>query len=871
MPVENVTVTGTGLSDVLDGGAGNDVLIGLAGNDSLSGGAGNDALHGDYVQDNLLQGTEGALSMSDYGSTGDWAYFTLPDGHQQMVQVVATEEGGVYQMTLDLAANIAGGSASGAVEVLVDGQVVATLASETGVFEAQQLQFTASGSNSELTIRSISLDSSAPAIDTSGPVFSYDTQVTIGGVETTVAAFAPGQAGLYQVLDGTLHVFDTQSGTYEQVGAAGSVNLNAIGFNQQDNLIYGVAVGNGYDCLGNAITANDVVMLDADGNTYRVGEGPFRSWTGDFDDQGNLWIFDSSLNHLSIIDVSEVDANGVVAQTRIDLADSVFTGMNVYDLSFDAATQTFNGVARGTGEGLPATFVTVDASTMPPQINTLLVTETVVNGVTLAGTPAITFGAAIYDTDGVLYVGGNSGDHDMNDATRRAGGIYRVEIDEATQTARLVLLTDAPSTGANDGAADPNALTPFVAVDLSATVLLRDLTLVATVEGELSYDDSLMGGGGQDVLIGGIGEDTAIGGSGGDTLQGGEGNDVLNGGAGPGFVPNGLISVYDGNGLRYDQFGNLLPADDDLLEGGAGADLLQGSAGHDTLNGGDGADVLEGGSGLDLLLGGAGDDTLSGGGQNDILQGNAGHDELVGGSGNDTLDGGEGNDSLNGGSNDDVVRGGNGDDSLDGSSGNDTLLGGGGADDLVGGSGADRLEGNDGDDVLNGGSDDDWLLGGLGRDRLLGSSGDDHLDGGHDADHLNGGSGNDTLLGDLGNDTLSGGDGDDLLQGGEGRDRLFLGEGDDTAFGGAGMDYFIFRPADLGGGTNTIGDFSVAENDRFDLRALNLSDASAWFSANLTQDGEDIWVTLESTSVCLSGIGLDLETQSDLLFDCFLF
>ena len=48
-------------------------------------------------------------------------------------------------------------------------------------------------------------------------------------------------------------------------------------------------------------------------------------------------------------------------------------------------------------------------------------TSTLIDGELIDGMPRITFGAAIYDADGTLYVAGNGGDHDMNDATQEAG------------------------------------------------------------------------------------------------------------------------------------------------------------------------------------------------------------------------------------------------------------------------------------------------------------------------------------------------------------------------------------------------------------------------------------------------------------------
>lgn len=864
-------IQGTGLSDDLNAGAGQDTMVGLSGDDTLAGDSGNDLIYGDYAEANLLGDAGASLSFSDYASLGAWQVTTLPSGHQEMSQTVSTEAQGVYELSLSLAANFAGGHVDAGVEVLVDGVVVASYDSQSGAFADHSFTFTATGSSSEITLRTLEGSGSGPVIDTSGAVYTTDTQVTIGGQEITVAAFAPGQANLYQVFNGTLHVFDTETSTYQQVGADGTVNVNAIGFNQEDSLIYGVAVGTGQDALGNQVSRDDLVMFDAEGNVYRIGEGPFRSWTGDFDDQGNLWIFNSRLNFLSKIDVDTLDANGNPVEERMDLNDALF-GLNVYDLSFDANTQSFSGVARGSYEGAPATLVTVDVSGDTPQISSILVTHTQVGDQLLTGTPAITFGAAIYDTDGTLFVGGNSGDHDMNNATGASGGIYRVEIDQATQTATLVLVTDAPRSYSNDGAADPNALSPFETVDLEATVLIRDLQLVATAEGELSYNDDLQGGGGADTMEGGIGEDLLTGGAIGDSLMGGEGNDSLHGGAGFDAVATGPASIYDAEGARYDHLGNLLPENDDWLSGGIGDDLIAGSAGHDTLLGGTGDDTLQGGTGFDHLMGGEGADDLNGGSDRDTLDGGAGADTLDGRTGDDLLNGGEGNDLLLGNSGADTLSGDAGDDVLRGGSHDDLLMGGEGADTLEGSGGSDDLRGDDGADSLSGGSGADALDGGSGNDTLYGGSGDDDLTGGAGRDRMNGGSGHDTLSGGEGRDTLAAGSGDDVLDGGAGRDSLFLGAGDDIAYGGDGADRFIFRDRDLDNSTVEIRDYDIDEGDYLDLRQVSLGDSETWFAGAVTQalDGT-ISMDLGACTVELTGTGLDLLTQSDALYDSLVF
>ncbi|MDA1054938.1 MAG: calcium-binding protein, partial [Planctomycetota bacterium] len=89
---------------------------------------------------------------------------------------------------------------------------------------------------------------------------------------------------------------------------------------------------------------------------------------------------------------------------------------------------------------------------------------------------------------------------------------------------------------------------------------------------EITYNDSIFAGAGDDVVFGQLGNDRLSGGEGADLLVGGVGNDEL--------------------------------------RGDAGMDVLDGGAGDDRLFGGDDTDVLVGGPGEDYFDGGAGRDYI---------------------------------------------------------------------------------------------------------------------------------------------------------------------------------------------------------------------------------------------------------------------
>jgi len=215
-----------------------------------------------------------------------------------------------------------------------------------------------------------------------------------------------------------------------------------------------VAVRNGVDCLGNAVAQTDIVMLDAEGNSYRLGESPYRAWTGDFDDQGNLWSFHSSMDRVCVIDVDKFDADGNPVTTVYRFEHDLVTD-KVWDLAFDAEAQVFRGVVSPAQEGGTAQLFTVDVSGVSaggePQFSTMAISGTIIDGQFHEGAPRVTFGAAVVDRDGTLYVGGNSGDHDMDDSTPSSGGIYRVDINPNTGEIVLVLVADAPRSYSNEG------------------------------------------------------------------------------------------------------------------------------------------------------------------------------------------------------------------------------------------------------------------------------------------------------------------------------------------------------------------------------------------------------------------------------------
>jgi Ca2+-binding RTX toxin-like protein len=108
------------------------------------------------------------------------------------------------------------------------------------------------------------------------------------------------------------------------------------------------------------------------------------------------------------------------------------------------------------------------------------------------------------------------------------------------------------------------------------------------------------------------------------------------------------------------------------------------------------------------------------------------------------------------------------------------------------------------------------VTGGADGELMYGLGGDDRMQGNASANILAGNTGLDMLTGGDGNDTLFGGRDADVLYGDAGDDMLSGDRGDDMRTGGAGADRFAGH---LGGGADTVTDFSFAEGDRVQLPA----------------------------------------------------
>lgn len=305
-----------------------------------------------------------------------------------------------------------------------------------------------------------------------------------------------------------------------------------------------------------------------------------------------------------------------------------------------------------------------------------------------------------------------------------------------------------------------------------------------TINGQAG-DDSLRGGGRNDLIVGGVGNDSLSGNSGDDQLNGGDGNDLLDSGIGEDTLIGGngidelLISNSEGSAKTF-----ILTNTSLLISGSVGSvaetdklssiEKVRFSARSDGSN-----NIVDGDffSAASFTLGPV---SLFGSFERDTLIGGAGSDLITGNIGSDFLSGQGGNDTISAGSNDDTVQGGDG---------NDTLTADGGFDRLFGGNG------------------DDTLLSGIATPE--------------DGDEFNGGGGNDTLIGSAGFfEIFNGGAGNDVLTGGGRKNNFF-----DFDSGRA------FATADLG--IDTITDFAPNGDDdviRLSARTFTAISGSSGFN-----------------------------------------
>lgn len=261
----------------------------------------------------------------------------------------------------------------------------------------------------------------------------------------------------------------------------------------------------------------------------------------------------------------------------------------------------------------------------------------------------------------------------------------------------------------------------------------------------------------------------------------------------------------------------------DVLLGNSGDDEIYGYGGDDTLYGDNGVDFLYGGDGHDELYGGAGYDILSGGNGDDRLLGDVGGSDLMGGQGDDTY-------VFTANYNHDYIDEltGEGFDTIEFTSYNasDIRL-------VINGAGQTTLENkiNPGQII--------YISAGLAPsgEAVIGQYIERIVFADSTVWDLTSGL---VLEGTSANDDIRGSGADDIITGMAGNDNLLSYGGNDIIDGGFGADSFIFDLSALNY-TDTIADFSIAENDRLIIWDL-------LFNFNKTTDSANDWVKITTVS-----------------------
>ncbi|HEX2580678.1 MAG TPA: calcium-binding protein, partial [Dongiaceae bacterium] len=179
-----------------------------------------------------------------------------------------------------------------------------------------------------------------------------------------------------------------------------------------------------------------------------------------------------------------------------------------------------------------------------------------------------------------------------------------------------------------DGGSSQNEVNTLSFEKYNAPVVLNMSSFTDPTQGLLSFGSNSVAFTNIQAFVGTQFNDTIIGGVGNDIFSGGGGsNDIIDGGGGFNTlsfqnVQNGLalnfsstnsgtIAYGSGNSIRYSNIQEVWGTNFN--------DVINGSAGNDFFNGGRGNDTILSAGGNDTVQGGGGDDTLDGGAGNDIL------------------------------------------------------------------------------------------------------------------------------------------------------------------------------------------------------------------------------------------------------------
>jgi Ca2+-binding RTX toxin-like protein len=848
------TLTATaGISNTIDGGAGNDNITGGTGADTLSGGDGNDTINGGAGADAIVGG-KGNDTLAG-GAGADTYTYRAGDGNDRIdVGTGAGTEGAIDKLVMDginfADARISHGGSDLYLDIGTERVTIANWYAATktaGTNQLASIEFAdKTVTTAELSKLGLAMFGTAGA-DTLKALNDDDTTADGGAGNDNIA----GGAGNDKLCGGAGNdAIDGGAGNDQLEGGAGVDNIKG---GAGDDTIIG---GADSDILAGGAGADTYV--------YRAGDGNDKIDVGMYSGGG------ASVDKLVMdgINAADVKFSHTGSDLNIDYAGARITVANWFSTAVAGsanrlATIDFADKSLTTNE-ISKMGLTVDGTSAADRISALDGWDNFITGG--GGNDALSGG-----TGNDSLAGGDGNDNILggagNDKLDGGDGNDNIKGDAGNDTitggAGADIIAGGDGNDVIDGGADAD-----------------------TIDGGTG-DDIISGGAGNDVLSGGDGADTYI-------YHAGDGSDKINAATGAtkigsfdklvmdginsadvkvGHVNNDLVLDYAGEHITitnwYNPSANGANSRLDSIEF---ADKTIGSAELSKMGlvsvGTDGVDKMTaltgwdndmaGGNGNDVLIGSTGNDKLSGDAGNDTITAGAGNDTVLGGDGNDNLNGEAGNDNIKGGAGNDVLKGEAGDDVITGGLGNDTMTGGAGADTYIisKGDGADRIDA--GTDAGNIKTAVDHLVftdvkfadakfSHSGADLFI-DSGTDRVtvanwfntantDTGRLADvtfadgkvlttaqvtsyglDVVGTDGADVLKATTGYANLMhGGAGNDVITGASGDDMLFGGLGNDTLNGGAGDDTYVVLK---GEGVDRIADTSGYDTIDFGNMAL---------------------------------------------------
>ena len=832
-------IIGSTMHDSILGSSGDNFIEGEEGNDTINGGAGNDWIWGGQGDNSLL------------GGAGDDRYLITPlDGENSISDSAGDDTiwlngvSGEDISATDLLTNVRGIEAI----ALNGGGNTLHLTRDVviGLSDNDVLRVTGSGNDVLL------FDDSGWIQGTnSGGLVTYTNgAATVMASEGIAPSLVSGPTDGDETLSGgnDADVIDLLGGNDSYLGLDGNDSISSGGGNDT------LSGGNGLDSLSGG--SNDDSLLGEGGNdSLDAGDGRDTVLGGNGDDTiggsggDDSILGDAGNDFINGHDGNDIFLSGDGNDTLFGFtgSDSISAGNGDDRIWGDAGNDTIDA-GDGTND---AVFYT--------QTGALPINAVVSASGGSAGINTATVFSASDDVDSVRGFENlwGSGSNDVITVNSAANQNYNLYLFGYTGNDTII-----------DNSGGVFASYSVVSSSLTSGISVNLATGVATD-----------GFGGTDSLVGVTAinatsfNDTIIGGAGNDRFRALQGNDLMNGGNGSDAVDYNYTNQ---------------PVSVDLVSGRAN----DGSNGTDTL------------ISIEQVRGGSGNDTIIGDGWDNVIRGNAGNDSLVGGAGTGDVvdysfpgtaasvnlavgvanDGANGTDTIIGfervwgSAGADTVIGSNGDDILRGNAGNDSIDGGAGSADvadfrnatigisvnLAAGIAQDGQGGTDtliGIEQVWGSTLNDSMLGGAGNEFFVGSSGADTFVGGDGIDTvsyafnpsnstaatagvsvdltagtgrdgygsaevlqgievINGSNLADTLIGGSGNNqTLSGGADDDSLLAGSGNTQRLYGDegndtlaaalgGNDTLYGGTGNDSL-----QAGSGPNGQGLLGEAGND----------------------------------------------------------